>query len=84
MCKSSKFTALQVIVDIQLMYSMYTCISVHVCLAINISGYILHVHNILQLSYMYVIVIARDQGFMAVNRPESEGAARGQGRFTLP
>ena len=31
-----------------------------------------------------VIVIARGQGFMAVNRPESEGAARGQGRFTLP
>ena len=31
-----------------------------------------------------VIVIARGQEFMAVNRPESEGIARGQGRFTLP
>jgi hypothetical protein len=31
---------------------------------------------------MYVTVIARGQGFMAVNRPESEGVARGQGRFT--
>ena len=30
----------------------------------------------------YVIVIARGQGFMAVNQPESEGEARGQGRFT--
>ena len=32
----------------------------------------------------YVIVIARGQGFMAVNRSESEGKARGQGQFTLP
>ena len=37
-----------------------------------------------QLPGIYVIVIARSQGFMAVNRPESEGAARGQGQFTLP
>ena len=33
---------------------------------------------------LFVIVIVRGQGFMAVNRPESEGVARGQGRFTLP
>ena len=32
----------------------------------------------------YIIVIAWGQGFMAVNQPESEGVARGQGRFTLP
>ena len=32
----------------------------------------------------YVIVIAQSQGFMAVNRPESEGVARGQGQFTSP
>ena len=31
-----------------------------------------------------VIVIAWGQGFMAVNRPKSEGVARGQGWFTLP
>ena len=31
-----------------------------------------------------VVVIARGQGLMAVNRPESEGVARVQGRFTLP
>ena len=35
-------------------------------------------------SSMLVIVIARGQGFMAVNRPESKGVARGLGRFTLP
>ena len=38
-----------------------------------------------EVSYicLHVIVIARGQGFMAVNRSESEGEARGQGRFTL-
>ena len=41
--------------------------------------------NIHALSRLYyVIVIARGQGFMAVNRPESEGVARGQGQFTSP
>ena len=33
---------------------------------------------------LYVIVIAQRQGFMAVNQPESEGKAQGQGRFMLP
>ena len=37
-----------------------------------------------KLEVVYVIVIARGQEFMAVNRPESEGEARGQGQFTLP
>ena len=35
-------------------------------------------------SEFHVIVIARGQGFMAVNRPEYEGVARGRGRFTSP
>ena len=33
---------------------------------------------------VYVIVITQGQGFIAVNRPESEGIARGQGQFALP
>ena len=33
---------------------------------------------------VYVIVIAWGQGFMAVNQPSPEGAARGRGWFTLP
>ena len=40
--------------------------------------------NAMEFAPEYVIVIAQDQGFMAVNQPESKGAARGQGRFTLP
>ena len=32
---------------------------------------------------VYVIVIAWGQGFMAVNQPSPEGAARGRGWFTL-
>ena len=36
------------------------------------------------LPVYYVIVIAHGQGFMAVNRHESEGIARGQGQFTSP
>ena len=35
-------------------------------------------------SGQYVIVIAWGQGFMAVNQPSPEGAARGRGWFTLP
>ena len=31
-----------------------------------------------------IIVIARGQGFMAINRPESEGEARGQWQFMIP
>ena len=31
---------------------------------------------------IYVIVILWGQGFMAANRPESEGKTRGQGQFT--
>ena len=32
--------------------------------------------------HLGIQVIARGQGFMAVNRLESEGVAQGQGRFT--
>ena len=39
----------------------------------------LYIHTYI---YVYIYVIARGQGYMAVNRP-SEGAARGQGLFTL-
>ena len=32
--------------------------------------------------YLYYSVVVIGQGFMAVNRPKSEGEAQGQGRFT--
>ena len=38
----------------------------------------------LPCAIIYVIVIARGQGFMAVNRLESEGVSQGQGWFTSP
>ena len=47
------------------------------------SGYIIfsaYAHNLAE----YVIVIAQDQGLMAVNWPESEGVAQGRGWFMLP
>ena len=36
------------------------------------------------MSIKYVIVIAREPGIYGSKPTESEGVARGQGRFTLP